>query len=158
MELTSSHSRTQCFLFLTDKNWCSSCASFSPFLHSFSCPLPPSPSPLFSSAWPNWLCITPSFVRWERGCQTWLCLGVFTLPLSLIPPPCFPYSSLLSQGGRGGSCSPSPFLSMYCIYLQLKWEMTFWFLKTGKLADFCLLIKPQACITTYHTGQAITRG
>lgn len=35
-ELTSYRSRTQCFLFPVDKNWCSPCTSLSPFFYFFA--------------------------------------------------------------------------------------------------------------------------
>lgn len=63
--------RTQCYLFLADKDWCSSCASFSPtfffFCSSAGCfafipsALPSLLPPPFSSARSHWLCIAPSF-------------------------------------------------------------------------------------------------
>lgn len=160
-ELTSSHSRTQCFLFLADKNWCSSCASFSPFIlrrsfciYSLCPPLPPFPP--FSSARSHWLCISPSFFQWARMSDMALSGCIYPPPLlSLIPPPSFAHCSLLSQGGggggRGGRFSPPslPLLFFVLYVTAAKMRTNIWTKQgTWKFAWLSLLFADK--ITALH--------
>lgn len=82
-----------------------------PFFAFITSALPPCLLPSFSSARSHWLCISPFS---ERGCQTWLCLGVFTLP----PLPPFPTALSFHKEEEGifllVLLSAFPLLFLFC--------------------------------------------
>ena len=168
-ELTSSHSRTQCFLFLADKNWCSSCASFSPFFFSspsvffaFNSLLPSPPSFPFSLLLlgrTGFVPVLPSF-HWARLSDMALSGCVYPPPhFSLIPPPSCPHCSPLTQGGGGGTGRFFSFsllsLFMYCMSLRLTWETAYGFKKKDMREQDGEVACPQN-LAQRHTTQAVT--
>lgn len=130
---TSSHSRTQCFLFLAHKNWCSSRASFHPFFSVGLFAFIPSALPPFSLSplslqlgRSSFVSVLPSFLSEDvRHGSVWVCLpSPFSLSLlhssSLLSHLFSPFTRRRRDIASFSLFSSCFFLLVHCKSLQLK--------------------------------------
>lgn len=108
-ELTSSHSRTQCFLFPVGKKWCSPCTSLSPFFFIPSALPLTSLSILFSLILSVFLLLGGKDVRHS---SVWIVLPSPSASLLLPPFLLSPFTEEEGGGGKGGPLSAAAF---FCV-------------------------------------------